>query len=300
MSTDRAPSAELPVPDESLVASAHVAHRLAVEHCPRAFGGDCTWYHGVWQYLRALGLAKNAGGHAGFLYATLRSLAEQEGGRRVLVSGAADDAMPLLAIKAFRDAGVPLELTLIDRCETPLALSRGSATRAGCALTTHRIDILDFTAEAPFDVIMTNSFLAFVEPAARPRFFGQWASLLRSGGTLLFTNRLRPGASDAQLGFTPDQARTFCGAVRSQAERHRNVIGLDPATLESWVREFASQFKPFPVRSTDEVRALLEGAGFAPDRVDTAQFPGIAGGAGIKGPTAPERVDFVRVVAARR
>src|SRR5260221_14736273 len=118
MSTDRAPSAELPVPDESLVASAHVAHRLAVEHCPRAVDGDCTWYHGVWQYLRALGLVKNAGGHAVFLQDTLRSLAEQQAAQRVLVSGSADDAMALLVIAAFRDAGVPLELTGVGPCET--------------------------------------------------------------------------------------------------------------------------------------------------------------------------------------
>ena len=300
MGTGRTSKSDAPPLDEVLVESAHVARRLAVEHCPHAFGGDCTWYHGVWQYLRALGLLKNAGGHAAFLHDALRLLAGQEGARRVLVSGSANDAMALLVIAAFRDAEAPLDLTIVDRCETPLALSRWSATRIGAVSTTNCIDILDFTTEASFDVITTNSFLSYIEPAARPRLFGRWASLLRHGGKLLFTNRLRPAASDEQLGFTPGQARTFCAAARAQAERHQGALGLDPALLESWVREYAARIRPFPLRSTDEILALLDEAGFAPDRVDTALFPGISGSGTIAGPTVADRADFVRVLATRR
>jgi SAM-dependent methyltransferase len=300
MVTDRISQSDVPPLDAALVESAHVARKLAVEHCPRAIGGDCTWYHGVWQYLRALGLLKNAGGHAAFLHDTLRSLAEQNGARRVLVSGSANDAMALLVITAFRDAGAPLELTIIDRCETPLALSRWSAARVGAESTTRCGDILDFTTEPSFDVITTNSFLSYIEPAARPRLFARWASLLRRGGKLLFTNRLRPAAPGETQGFTPDQAQMLCAAAHSAAERHRDALGLDPALLEDWVREYAARIKPFPLRSTDEVLALLDDAGFAPDRVDTALFPGMSGGAAIAGPTLADRADFVRVLATRR
>jgi len=300
VSKGRARQDDVPAIDEALVESAHVARQLAVEHCPHAFGGDCTWYHRVWQYLRALRLVKNAGGHAAFLHDALRSLAEQERARRVLISGSADDAMVLLTIAAFRDAGVPLDLTLIDRCETPLALSRWSATRAGAKLTTHCVDVLDFTTERPFDVITTNSFLSYIEPTARPLLFGRWASLLRRGGRLLFTNRLRPSASGAQLGFAPEQAREFCAATRIHAERHQNALGLDPVALEGWVREYVARIRSFPLRSADEILMLLDDAGFAPDRVDSALFPGISGGAAIAGPTAADRADFVRVLATRR
>ena len=83
--------------------------------------------------LRALGLVKNAGGQGEFLREKLQSLSENERARRVLISGSADDAIVHVALTAFRDANRPLELTLVDCCETPLALSRWStAPRRAC------------------------------------------------------------------------------------------------------------------------------------------------------------------------
>jgi len=286
-------------PDDALFRSAHVARAFALEHCRHAVGGDCNWYHGVWQYLRALGLVKNAGGHADFLRDGLRSLAVNENARRVLISGSADDAMTSIALEACRGAQVPLELTVTDRCESPLALSRWSAAHAGVLVSTQRADILDFAAELPFDVIVTNSFLSYFRPDERPRLFARWASLLRPGGKLLFTNRLRPAAVGAQSGFSREDTRAFCTAARDQAEKHRKALGLDPVMLESWVHQYATQLRTFPVRSVDEVLGLLEGAGLVRERVDTALFPGIPGAA-IAGPTAAGRAEFVRVLATRR
>ena len=117
---------------------------------------------------------------------------------------------------------------------------------------------------------------------------------------MLFTNRLRPSVSAAQIGFTIDEARTFCAAARAQAERYRNALALDPETLEGWARDYATRIRPFPVRSVDEIIALLEDAGFAPDRVDTAPFAGMSGSVAIAGPTVADRAEFVRVLATRR
>jgi SAM-dependent methyltransferase len=254
----------------------------------------------VWQYLRALGFVKNAGGHRVFLRDTLASLALSENTQRVLISGSADDAMTLIVLEAFRGARVPPEVTVVDRCETPLALSRWSGAKAGVSVGTRRIDILEFAPESSYDIITTTSFLSYFEPAVRPRLFARWASLLRPGGKLLFTNRLRPTvAADAQCGFTPDEAQAFSAAVRCQAELHRNVLGLDPEVLEGLVRNYAARIRTFPVRSVDEVLALLDEAGFVADRIDTAELSGTSAGAAIAGPTAAGRAEFVRVVATR-
>jgi len=285
--------------DESLVASAHVARQFALEHCRHTASDDCGWYHGVWQYFRALGVTKTAGGSAEFLGVTLRSLAAGGGVRRVMISGAADDAMSLVAIAAFRDTGAPLDLTVVDRCETPLALARWSAERLGASVTTHRTDILALDSTTAFDVVMTNSFLGAFDPAQRTRLFARWASLLRPGGKLLFTNRLRPGAGRAQIGFTPDQAQVFCAAVRHEAERRKAMLGLDPATVEGWARVYAQRYRSYPVRTVEEVLDLLRIAGFAPDRVDTARVAGRAAEHAVAGPSVAERADYVRLLATR-
>jgi len=294
------PAANVPPQDDVLVQSAHVAHRLALEHCRETAGADCTWYHGTWQYLRALGVSKTAGGHATFLTETLRSLVAGGEVRRVLISGSADDAMTLIAVDAFRDAKARPELTLVDVCETPLALSRGSAERVGGTVATHRTDILDYAVDVPFDIVMSNSFLSYFEVAARSRLFARWAALLRPGGKLVLTNRLRPGAPAAPLGFTAGQAQVFCAAVRREAERRQGALGLDPATLEGWAREYTMRFKSYPVRSVDEVMELLRSTGFVPDRLDTTLFPGLPGSDAVAGPSSSDRADYVRVLATRR
>ena len=285
--------------DEALVHSAHMARRLALEHCGEAAHGDCTWYHGVWQYFRALGVTKTAGGSAAYFDQVLRSLAVQGGTRRVLISGAADDAMSLLALAAFRGVDRPLDLTIVDRCETPLALARWSAQRLGASVTTHRSDILAFESAELFDIVMTNSFFGAFDPTRRPQLFARWASLLRAGGKILLTNRVRPGSGHAQLGFTRDQAQGFCAAVRRGAERGKAILGLDPDIVEGWARLYTERYRSYPVRTVDEVLDLLRNAGFAPDRLDTALAAGRPGNEAVAGPSAAERADYVRVLATR-
>jgi SAM-dependent methyltransferase len=285
--------------DSALVLSAHAARRFAHEHCPLTPDGDCSWYHGVWQYLRVLGVMKTAGGSAAYFDETLRHAAAAGDVRRVFISGAADDAMSLLTLAAFRAAKRPLDLTVVDRCETPLALSRWSATQRGATVTTYRSNILAFDRGESFDLVMTNSFLGSFAPSRRAELFGRWASLLRRGGKLLFSNRLRPKSNPESFGFTPEQARSFCVTVRREAERSKAVLGLDPATVEGWARVYAERYRSYPVRSEEVIVALLQEAGFTPHRVETVRFAGNRSDVTVAGPSVAEPADYVRVLAIR-
>jgi len=280
----------------TLIPAAHVACDLAHRHCANAIGGDCTWYHSAWLYLRALGVVKSAGGHAAFLHDQLTAVARNRGAQRVLVSGAADDATVLIAIGAFRDASTPLDLTLIDRCETPLALSRWSAGHAESSLQTHHTDVLGFEAR-PFDVIIANSFLAFVHETHRPGLFARWSALLEPGGVLLLTNRLRPGAAAAGVGFTAQQADRFFAEAAAQATQHRAQLGIDPAVLERMAHEYARRLRGFPLGTVEELETLLANAGFSIAEIDVA----VAGAKdhAISGPASAEAGRYVRLLARR-
>ena len=282
-----------------LIGSAHRAHALALEHCPHNSRGDCSWYHGVWQYFRALGVAKTAGGSSAYFDQVLRSLAAAGGVRRVLISGAADDAMSLVVLGAFLAMDRPLELTMVDLCETPLALARWSAEQLGASVTTHQADILAFDPAEKFDVVMTNSFLGEFDLAGRIQLFARWSTLVRPAGKLLFTNRLRPGSGHARLGFTDDEVEAFCAAVHRAAERDKAILGLEPAIVAQWARIYAGRQGSHPVRSVDEVVELLRSSGFAPEEVETAHFTVRPGGEVLAGPSAAESADYVRVLATR-
>jgi SAM-dependent methyltransferase len=210
----------------------------------------------------------------------------------VLTSGSADYAMPAHVLAAFRAAGAAPDLTIVDRCATPLALCRWYFERQDAPLATARSDILDYRSATPFDVVVTNSFLGYFAPAARHRLFAIWRDLLRPGGTLLFTNRLRPGAGDAPVGFSAEERASFVATVRREAPAR---LGLDAGTVAGWAADYAARFHSWPVRSADEVVALLDAHGFRVDRLDTAT----SRGAGVSGPTTADGSAYVRVAAAR-
>ena len=289
-----------PPVDEPLAESAPLAHRLASEHCRKhpATGEDCAWYHGFWQYMRAMNIAKTSGGHVDFLVEALRSAA-RGGFARVLVSGSADYSMPAHALWAYREEGASLDLEVVDLCETPLALTRWYAARVGARVAGHRSDILGFEGAQPYDVVMTNSFLGYFDLPSRTRLFARWARLLRPGGRLIVTNRIRPGVGYEPVGFTAEQAQVLRDTVRREAQRWREVFAFDPEEVARWAEAYAARFRSVPVRSSAEVLELLRNHGFRIDCFDTAAAAGRGEGGAVSGPTTAEAADYVRVVATR-
>ncbi len=288
-------------PEEPLVESAPLAYRLAQTHCrplPET-AEDCAWYHGFWQYLRLMGLAKTSGGQGAFLIETLRGLARAGESSRVMVSGSADYSMPAHALWAYRAESAALRLAVVDRCETPLALCRWYADRQGETIATDCRDVRDHEpSEAMMDVVFTNSFLGNFDPASRSQLVAAWRRHLRPGGKVVFTNRLRPGAA-AVLGFDGVQARRFAEAARNEAEARHATLGLDPGEAGRRAQAYAERFQSFPVRSVDEIARLLTEGGFAIELLDVATNPGRPGAAAVSGPSTEERADYARVIATR-
>lgn len=286
-------------PDEPLFESAAMALRLARAHC-RAVPGlkdDCGWYHGFWQIVRALGAGKTSGGHAPFLIDVLRRHAAEGAFRRVLVSGTADYSMPALVYWAYAQERAPLELTVIDWCETPLALSRWYAQRVGQPVRTIRGDILACRLPAHFDLVLTNSFLGYFRPDARPALYAVWASLLRPGGKALLTNRVRAGADESPVGFRPDEADRFCEEIAARAGPQLAALGLDAGTVAAGARSYADRFRVYSVRSHAEVHEQLRRAGFGTLELDLAQSS--AAKAAVSGPSTVEQATYARIVATR-
>jgi hypothetical protein len=294
----------LPDQRELLAQSAPLALRWADECCrpdPRT-GERCDWSHGLWQVLRLMELVVSPQRHDDFYRAAFAGVEGVGGARpRVLVSGTADYAMPALALECFRARGVEPELTVLDRCETPVRLSDWYAQQAGALVQGVVSDILDYVpagdAAGGFDAICTDSFFGRFAPAERPGLVAKWASLLRPGGLLVTVNVLRAGGGASPVGFDAAQALAFRESVAQRAASLPPGVSFAPGELARRATDYASHHGSHPLASLAELRALFDGAGFALPHLEQVQAgdpSGRATGPSVRGPRR-----YARVIAMR-
>lgn len=246
-------------PDEPLGESAPIAWREAPLRC----AGSCMAYHRVWQYLRWLGFISSIRTNSEFLSRTFQSLAP--GHPRVLVSGTADYGM--LAHLHHAYASRPLEAAIVDLCPTPLLLNAWYADRVGRRVVTTRSDILDYGSDTPFDLIATHNFIGRFEPAARRRLASTWHRLLRPGGVIVTTQRVRPSSPQTATPYTDEAA----AALATRAERAALRAGLPPGDARMFhecVRAYALRKATTAIRSTTEITDVLSSCGFDVELVD--------------------------------
>jgi SAM-dependent methyltransferase len=287
--------------DEPLLESAKIARQLARSLCRRnpATGVHCGPSHGLWQYLRLLGLALSPVYHQDFFRRGLDRMAGAGGPVRILVSGAADYAMLAQVVAAFQGRTQALAATVLDLCETPLALNRWYAERVGQQIETCCSDILDYSADLPFDGISTHSFLAMLPVERRPALLSKWRELLRPGGIAVTVNRVRPAHEESHVVFSAEEVRAYAETVRAKGVAFGPKLGIDPGELARDAETYALEQRFYPVRSAEELRALFEDAGF---RVDTLECGPLMQRAqdSTERPTVPGTADYLRIIATRR
>ena len=289
-------------PEESLLPeSAPLAWQRAPDLCQKAPAGgeSCAWIHGFWQYLRLLGLASTPSLHVTFFPEVLARLDGDRKAPRVLISGAADYSMLALVQGAYRESDMRPDITIVDRCETPLMLNRWFAERAASGITMRHSDILDYSETQPFDVVCTHSFLSEFPRDRWPVLLAKWRDLLRPGGIAVTINRVRPGGGSAPVGFTPEQADELRAAVRDKVAALPAAARLDPALLAQAAATYAARRRTWAPQSREQILALFDDAGF---RMDSLLVGPVSGRqpAHISGPTTPGNADYARIVASRR
>jgi len=169
---------------EDLPRLARLAYETSSVHCR-----DCRNYHVTWPWLRAAGLSGSGPEQNYPLHVELLSgLLAGRGDVRWLLAGSADAGV-LGVAQATAEAmiGTRHEFTIVDRCETPLALCRSHAAEHGLAATTINADLMAFTAPGAFDIVIGHQLLLFFREEDRLPFFRHAATWLAPGGKLCLT-----------------------------------------------------------------------------------------------------------------
>lgn len=178
---------------------------------PRTCSADCAWYHGLWQYLRLLGLASTPLDDAAFFEQELGTLAS---GARVLIAGTADYAPLELIARSAPHA----QVTVLDRCATPLALCADYARRHGLAVTTVCADVRTWRPDPPLDAVFTHGLLARFPAAQREEVISAWHDCLRPGGRAWLVTRLDPDRAAQGAAFAAPQ--DFARAIEAAFTAH--------------------------------------------------------------------------------
>jgi SAM-dependent methyltransferase len=276
---------------------AAMARRLAPQLCRKgpAHGEDCSWYHGLWQDLRLLGLAATPEQQAGFFRDAFARL--PRGPLRVLISGSADYSILDHVLPACSENGLSAKITVADLCETPLFFNRWYAEQAGVQIETIQADIFQHRFEAPFDVICSHGFLSQFPPARRADLVRQWSRSVVPGGKVLLVNRVRPGPSGAETKFSEPQGREFCDALEKKLQASDFIPKSDWAGILARAGIYVQRLIGYAL-TEEELPGLFEQAGFA---IDDCQV--VATGSqdqNMSGPAIPTRARHACIIASRR
>jgi len=253
----------------------------------------CGWYHGTWQYLRILGAVSPPYLQEEFYREVIEQLARSGDFRRVCISGSADYAMLDLVLGVWNAAGKTPEITVVDRCPTPLFLNRWYAERKAVKIRTICRNMLEYRDIERFDLICTHAFFGNFDPEQRKTVIRNWQGLLRPGGRVVTTNRIR-ATETKRLGFSRQQAADFVAGVR-RARQRANGLDLSEGELAELARAYADNYGSYPVSSAGHIHDLFMSEGFVLERFETTgREHGVSGP-----PSTPGRASRVNLVAAK-
>ncbi len=276
--------------EEPMVTTASTAAFLSTVLCrgDHVSSEDCSWYHGVWQYLRILNMVSTPTWHTEFYLSALRQAAH-DGSRRTLISGTADYSTLAHLLWAYDQEHKPCDVTVLDLCETPLLLCRWYGKLLDAAVYTESCDLLQFAPDQPFDLIVTDAFLTRFAPAVRREVVRRWAALLTTGGRVITTVRLQPGLDpNRPVIVSPTQVAAFRRRAYDESARWRGFLDMAPDDVAARAESYAERILSYPVGSQQQLASLFEEVGLHLDALEVADVPGEMAG-----------TTYARVVARR-
>jgi SAM-dependent methyltransferase len=283
--------------DADSLTRALFAWNSAPRLCGDAIGPyeECSAYHRIGPLLRCLGLRSQPSDQLDFFRSEIGA-AFADGARRVLVSGAIDEAMPALVAEIGAQAGIVPRITVLDRCRTPLALVEAFARDEGADMTTMQADMLAYDRADHYDLIVTHSFVQHFSPEGRRRLFAIWHRLLRPGGLVVTVSRIKPGGETPGAAGTGDGRRDLAGEAVKRLARLPAAAATEPGELRAAIALHTAQRTRFPIRSLGSLVAEIGALPFRVRRAEVLRRPPRV--SGVEGPSLPSGAPYAAVAAA--
>jgi len=250
--------------EEPMVQTAPLMDLLSSAVCSGSYMAeeDCSWYHGVWQYLRVFDLVSTPTWHPELYLPKLRILAKNKPNAKILISGTADYSTLAHVLWAFDSENQNCDVTVVDLCQTPLIMCQWYARKTNHKINTCQSDILQFGEKDFYDAIVTDAFLTRFNNKERSQIIAHWSELLPSGGRIITTIRIHGSNSSEKVLAKPDQVDIFRSRALQQAKRWQDFLPLSPEEIAIKAQRYAERMVSNAVVSADEVKFEFERNGF--------------------------------------
>lgn len=204
--------------NDLLLESCSVMYDISQKKCGKDFVDNengCSWYHSVWQYLRALNCVSAPQWHENFYYWAFSDLLEGKKSVRILISGTADYSFLHLILSFLVEKKIFAHIAIIDKCPTPLKIcnwymenineifpiSDYSWIQTYITIENIEKDLLYYNAsdDKKYDIICSDSFLTRF---SKDDVFGvlkKWKDLLTSKGRVVTTVRIHNDKKEVNL-----------------------------------------------------------------------------------------------------
>jgi hypothetical protein len=269
--------------------------QYAQQHCCKG-DLDCSWYHGNWHLLKALGVVSTSAVHSESIGRLLKLAVAGTVEPKILLSGSTDETLIRLVHDTCSALGIREKLYAVDICATPLAFMQAYAEQNGIELVTVHTDILEFETGEKFDVILTHAFMGYFDVTQRPLLTRQWRQLLSDEGRIVTIQRVRPVSSLLPVTFTAEQSSRFVAAAVEAVNAMDAGDMPDVATVREAATDFANNFSIHPITSRSALESLFTEAGLT---FQTLEYHSLGKIGELSGPSVPSDAEFAHIIAGK-
>jgi SAM-dependent methyltransferase len=143
---------------------------------------SCEHMHALWPYIRLARASTGIEGASSRLDLILRELIA-EGHRSVLIAGSQDTGLMALVARAAGTSAS--EITILDRCASPLESCRRLAKAWSLPIETMQQDLMNLEVENRFDIALVHGTLHYIPPDCRIDVLVRLRQALRPAGVLV-------------------------------------------------------------------------------------------------------------------
>jgi hypothetical protein len=225
-------------------------------HTSRVRCQNCQSYHGIYPFMRLAGRKRGVDADRDVL-APLLGRIIGGGARRILIAGSGDPGLMALVLQAA--GNIPVDITVVDLCPTPLVTCESVAARWNVPINSQAVSLANMGFYQEFDLVVAHSVLSFIPLEHHESVGEKIKQALVVGGRFVM-------ATSVGSHPLPVDAETLVADVMHGLAKNEVRLPIDQADFKRLLAEYSGyqRNRVNPWATLDELIAYLRVHGMEP------------------------------------